>query len=65
MRWPPSGRHYLGSLKQVHAQRRVYSRGARYRHCLRLSCCQMLDARFIGAVERLGAIAKELAAATR
>ncbi len=41
----------------------VYSRGARYRHCLRLSCCQTLDARFIGAVERLGAIAKELAAA--
>ncbi|HCR33491.1 MAG TPA: GntR family transcriptional regulator, partial [Stenotrophomonas sp.] len=25
----------------------VYSRGARYRHCLRLSCCQALDARFI------------------
>ncbi|MBH1444297.1 PLP-dependent aminotransferase family protein [Stenotrophomonas hibiscicola] len=39
----------------------VYSRGARYRHCLRLSCCQSLDARFIGAVERLGAIARELA----
>lgn len=43
----------------------VYSRGARYRHCLRLSCCQSLDARFIGAVERLGAIARELAAAAR
>ena len=42
----------------------VYSRGARYRHCLRLSCCQTLDARFIGAVERLGAIARELAAGT-
>ncbi len=40
----------------------VYSRGARYRHCLRLSCCQSLDARFVGAVERLGAIARELAA---
>lgn len=40
----------------------VYSRGARYRHCLRLSCCQTLDARFIGAVEWLGAIARELVA---
>ncbi|QQQ44677.1 hypothetical protein JJL50_02390 [Stenotrophomonas maltophilia] len=49
----------------MRAQRRVYSRGARYRQCLRLSCCQTLDARFIGAVERLGAIARELAAAAR
>ncbi|CAH0062759.1 conserved protein of unknown function [Stenotrophomonas maltophilia] len=65
MQLPASGRHYPGSLKHVRAQRRVYSRGARYRQCLRLSCCQTLDARFIGAVERLGAIAKELAAAAR
>ena len=40
----------------------VYSRGPRYRHCLRLSCCQTFDARFIAAVERLGALARELAA---
>ncbi|WMJ67706.1 PLP-dependent aminotransferase family protein [Stenotrophomonas sp. 24(2023)] len=38
----------------------VYSRGARYRHCLRLSCCQTLDARFIGAVQRVGELAREL-----
>lgn len=42
----------------------VYSRGARYRHCLRLSCCQPLDERYVGAIARLGAMAAALAAET-
>ena len=32
----------------------VYSRGARYRHCLRLSCCQELDAPYVDAIATLG-----------
>ena len=32
----------------------VYSSGARYRHCIRLSCCQELDDRFMDAIEKLG-----------
>lgn len=38
----------------------VYSRGARYRHCLRLSCCQELDERFAGAMATLGRLASAL-----
>jgi len=41
----------------------VYSRGARYRHCLRLSCCQPLDARYVDAIARVGALACALAEA--
>jgi len=40
----------------------VYSRGARYRHCLRLSCCQMLDDRYVAGIARIGALARVLAA---
>ncbi len=40
----------------------VYSRGARYRHCLRLSCCQELDARFVGAIATVGRLANALQA---
>ncbi|HBS62055.1 MULTISPECIES: PLP-dependent aminotransferase family protein [Stenotrophomonas] len=43
----------------------VYSRGARYRHCLRLSCCQELDERYVGAIATLGRIAHTLQAAAR
>ena len=59
---PPS----LDSLKLFHAALaekivimpgRLYSAGARYRHCFRLSCCQELDARFTEAVRRLGQLA--------
>jgi len=39
----------------------VYSRGARYRHCLRLSCCQPLDTRYVDAIARVGALACTLA----
>lgn len=39
----------------------VYSRGARYRHCLRLSCCQPLDERYVAAITRVGALAREMA----
>jgi DNA-binding transcriptional MocR family regulator len=35
----------------------VYSRGARYRHCLRLSCCQELDERYVAAISTLGQLA--------
>ena len=40
---------------------KVYSRGARYRHCLRLSCCQPLDERYVAAIARVGALAREMA----
>ncbi len=35
----------------------VYSRGARYRHCLRLSCCQELDAAYVAAIATVGQLA--------
>ncbi|MCP9759971.1 PLP-dependent aminotransferase family protein [Aquitalea sp. S1-19] len=35
----------------------LYSTGARYRHCLRLSCCHELDERFMAALRRLGELA--------
>lgn len=35
----------------------VYSRGARYRHCLRLSCCQELDATYVAAIATVGRLA--------
>lgn len=38
----------------------VYSRGARYRHCLRLSCCQELDERFASAIATVGRLASAL-----
>lgn len=41
----------------------VYSQGARYRHCLRLSCCQPLDEAYIGAIATVGRLAGELLAA--
>jgi DNA-binding transcriptional MocR family regulator len=40
----------------------LYSNGARFRHCLRLSCCQELDERVTGALRRLGELATALAA---
>ncbi|MGH8087253.1 MAG: PLP-dependent aminotransferase family protein, partial [Stenotrophomonas sp.] len=43
----------------------VYSRGARYRHCLRLSCCQDLDARYVGAIACVGRLATALLAQAR
>ncbi|MDL2358202.1 MAG: PLP-dependent aminotransferase family protein, partial [Pseudomonadota bacterium] len=39
----------------------LYSGGARYRRCFRLSCCQPLDQRFTAAIERLGQLATLLA----
>lgn len=39
----------------------LYSNGARFRHCLRLSCCQVLDERFTAALRRLGELATVLA----
>jgi len=43
----------------------VYSRGARYRHCLRLSCCQDLDARYVDAIASVGRLATALLAQAR
>lgn len=43
----------------------VYSKGPRYRHCLRISCCQEIDDRFIAAVRTLGRIACDLVAGHR
>jgi DNA-binding transcriptional MocR family regulator len=42
----------------------LYSGGARYRHCFRLSCCQDLDERFVQAIERLGQLATMLSDAS-
>ncbi|MBU9480907.1 PLP-dependent aminotransferase family protein [Burkholderia multivorans] len=39
----------------------VYSKGPRYRHCLRLSCCQEMDQRYTDAVRTLGRLACALA----
>lgn len=39
----------------------LYSTGARYRHCLRLSCCYPLDERAGAALRRLGELACALA----
>lgn len=59
---PPS----VDSLKLFHAALvqgivimpgQVYSKGARYRHCLRLSCCQELDERYTNAIRTLGHLA--------
>ncbi|MGL6070673.1 PLP-dependent aminotransferase family protein [Craterilacuibacter sp.] len=36
----------------------LYSGSARYRHCLRLSCCHALDERFLAALRRLGELAR-------
>lgn len=38
----------------------VYSNGARYRHCIRLSCCQEIDERCMAAVKTLGILAHQL-----
>lgn len=43
----------------------VYSRGARYRHCLRLSCCQELDERYVAAIATVGRLAGALLDAAR
>ncbi|ANB18864.1 PLP-dependent aminotransferase family protein [Dokdonella koreensis] len=40
---------------------RVYSKGTRYRHCIRLSCGQAIDTRFVAAMRTLGRIAHGLA----
>lgn len=40
----------------------VYSAGARYRHCVRLSCCREIDAAFIAAIETVGRLAQAMAA---
>lgn len=41
----------------------VYSKGPRYRHCMRITCCQDIDERFIEAVRKVGEVAAELAKA--
>lgn len=38
----------------------VYSKGPRYRHCLRISCCQDIGERYTEAVRTLGALASQL-----
>lgn len=38
----------------------VYSKGARYRHCIRLSCCQEMDERYTDAIQTLGELASSL-----
>lgn len=39
----------------------LYSNGARYRQCIRISCCLELDAPTVDAVRRLGELAKPMA----
>lgn len=39
----------------------LYSNGERFRHCLRLSGCQVLDERFLAALRRVGELACGLA----
>ena len=39
---------------------RVYSKGARYQRCIRLSCCQDIDERFVDAVRTVGRLATDL-----
>lgn len=34
----------------------VYSQGARYKHCIRLSCAQVLDDRYVNGLKTLGAL---------
>lgn len=45
----------------------VYSRGARYRHCIRLSCCREIDANVERAIQTLGSLTHQMLrpAATR
>lgn len=59
---PPS----IDSLKLFHAALneritilpgQVYSKGERYRYCVRLSCCQEVDDRFVDAIRTLGGLA--------
>ncbi|MFI8619045.1 aminotransferase class I/II-fold pyridoxal phosphate-dependent enzyme [Acidovorax sp. NPDC077693] len=38
----------------------VYSKGSRYRHCIRIPCCQVIDDSFIEAVRKVGRTAAEL-----
>ncbi|VVE20902.1 HTH-type transcriptional regulator NorG [Pandoraea anhela] len=38
----------------------LYAKGPRYRHCVRLSCCQEIDERFANAIRRLGSLAQRL-----
>ncbi len=52
--------HAALAEKIVFMPGQLYSRGARYRHCFRLSCCQELDERFVQAIERLGQLATML-----
>ncbi len=43
----------------------VYSKGQRYRNCLRISCCQEIDGRFADAIRTLGTLALDLSRAGR
>ncbi|MNG20983.1 putative HTH-type transcriptional regulator YjiR [compost metagenome] len=36
----------------------LYSKGERFRNCFRLTCCQEIDERYIGAVAKLGELAR-------
>ncbi|MEP9321162.1 PLP-dependent aminotransferase family protein [Pseudomonas sp. LABIM340] len=38
----------------------VYSEGARYRQCFRMSCCQVIDAAYADAIATLGRLAHEI-----
>jgi DNA-binding transcriptional MocR family regulator len=39
---------------------RVYSKGTRYRHCIRLSCCREIDDAFVSAIQTIGRLAQQL-----
>lgn len=43
----------------------LYSNGERFRHCLRLSCCHVLDERFLAALRRVGELGCGLAEQNR
>ncbi|RKT98856.1 GntR family transcriptional regulator, partial [Burkholderia sp. Nafp2/4-1b] len=38
----------------------VYSRSSRYRHYIRLACCQEIDDRYVNAIKTIGRLASEL-----
>jgi DNA-binding transcriptional MocR family regulator len=38
----------------------IYAKGPRYRRCIRLSCCQEIDERFLNAIRTLGKLVENL-----
>ncbi|MFF7708894.1 aminotransferase class I/II-fold pyridoxal phosphate-dependent enzyme [Pseudomonas sp. NPDC007930] len=62
----PNGVDSLALYRAAVAERivimpgQVYSQGARYRHCVRISCGQVLDEPYVQGIKTLGALARGL-----